>query len=735
MRLLPGSPVLFTLILIFAALHTSASAALNWQVGRGSWTGGLGLRYLQANTTAESDRGTSDSSSQTLSENFYLNGSRLYVLDPRLVTINLGLSLSLNQFDLSSTFANDRVAESGNSNKWLGYKFEADFLKEKPYTARFYANRQQIETQQSFGARSTGVTDNLGLQLVLTDKSVLTDWGFRWFSASLGLAQSKRSSTTSFLDFSSQDESSQRTLNFAASKGFINADLAFNYSLAESETALQRQSNPRSQTATLNYSVDFGPGLNRQFNSGVVYRTTSGGLPNNRLEADAKLHIDHYRNLSSEYTYEFNRLDRDDDGDATGFVSSEHIGTASLSHQLYQNLNSSVSLNVNQGSAPNGSRSSYGGAVAQGYSHGLPGGGRLGLSWSASYSHVTNALRSGSIDVIGEAHIAPPMAAPGFLLANSFVIRNSIVVFNLRDGLPGKLMTEDEEYRIVDEGDRVRIEPIYGAGAIAGSTTEPILPGDPLEVSYSYQVDADATYQTLDTGYGATVDYGWFGASYQHQQSEFEPLAGEVQFVRDTRTDTTSVWLNFRGVWLGVNTSANARHTHREAIESRGPRQEDTTRVGLQGSSRVRQMDLTGSANFERYRATLQDYDSRNLSANLSWRPMARSYNSYNWRLGLSANASDVYFPRTARQSGTRELRGGLDWRTPTGWQNRVFAALKTRSNDSRTSQTAAELGANTSKRYGKIIMNANVSLVQVQSGGTTINSQHFQINVLREFY
>jgi len=757
MRLLPGSPALFTLILMSGALQTPAWAALNWQVGRGTWTGALGLRYAQTNTSAESSAGgASTASSRSTVESFFLNGTKLYVLDPRLVTINLGLSLDLNQFNLSSSAPDDSVSASGYSNQGLGYNLEAIFLREKPYNGRFYADRRQIDTQQSFGGRTTGVSDNVGLQLMLTEKSVLKDWGLPWFNASLALAQSKSSSTSRFLDNSYHFEGSQRMLNFAASKGFINADLSFNYSLAEAGSAEALQPSRRNHAIGLGYSHDFGPGLNRQFSSSLVYNTLGGGLPNNTLEADAKLHIDHYRNLSSSYTYEFNRQELGTAGavDAVGvvgaptsFVRSDHIGTATLSHQLYQNLGSSLAMNVNQSFVPNGSQTSYGGSAGQGYSHSLPGQGSLSLSWSGGYSHNTNALSSDSNKVDREVHIvapadSPAIALPGFLLGKAFVIDSSIQVvsFNEQTGETVTLVPELPEggvadYRIVKEGNFVRIEPVYDLGNDPNDPNYPWRPGRRLEVSYTYQLDANVTYETRDLGYGATVSYGWFGASYQHQQSQLTPLAGDLKFVSSTRDDTASVWLNLQGAWLGTQTAANARHTRHIASGLLGSLQDDTTSLSFQGSRRVREIDLMGAASFIRYRATLQDYDARNVSANMSWRPEQEGYGSYNWRLSLTAAANDIYYLTTARQSGTRNLRGRVQWNTPTGWQNSAYAAIKTRSDKVSPDQTAMELGANTGIQFGKLILNANASLVQFKSGGRTVNNQSFQIAVTRRFY
>gem|GEM_PF-2748341 len=747
MRLLPGSSVLFALLLMSGPLQTSAWAGLNWQIGRGTWTGGIGLRYSKTGASGTSDGGSaSDASSQSMIKNFYLNGRNLYVLDPRLININLGVNLDINKLNLSNTSTNNSTSKSSYSTNWLGYNFVADFLREKPYNGRSYANRRQIETQQAFGGRSTGISDDFGLNLVLTDKSVLTDWGFPWFTASLTLKQNNRSTMTSFFDYSYQDESSQRGLYLTASKGFINADLAVDYSLVEVVNALQLQPSRRDSTTNLSYSQDFGPGLNRQFSSSLVYATSGGTVPGNTLQGGASLHIDHLRNLSSNYTYKFHRQELGDAGMTTsavstaGFVASDHKFTAAVSHQLYQNLSTSVSLDITQGFLPNGSQSSFSGGIGQGYSHSLPGGGSLNLNWSSAYHHNSNTLSSDNIKLVGEVHFSPAddpaVVVPGFFLEKLFVNVNSIQVFNVQTGVPVLLTPVPPDggtgdYQVIEEGNRVRIVPNYG---LAINPNAPIKPGDKLEVSYTYNVDANVTYEARDVGYDASVSYGWFGANFQHQQSQTTPLTGEVRFVDGRREDLASVWLKFQGVWRGFATSADASHTRRDAIEMQRTVQENTTILNLQGSRQVRDIYLIGSAGFYRYRAAISEYDTRYLSASLSWSPRAESYDSYNWRLALNANVRDVFLRRTGSQSGTRDLRGSLEWKTPTGWQNSVFARIKTSSANATDDQTAMEIGAITSTEFGKTTLNANVSLAQQRTGSTRVSNQYFHISALRSF-
>ncbi len=54
----------------------------------------------------------------------------------------------------------------------------------------------------------------------------------------------------------------------------------------------------------LNYSLDFGPTLNRRWDSRINYLSRSGaGMSESILYADERLRIDHFKNLSTSYEY------------------------------------------------------------------------------------------------------------------------------------------------------------------------------------------------------------------------------------------------------------------------------------------------------------------------------------------------------------------------------------------------------------------------------------------------
>lgn len=724
MRSFPLWPTRLLLALAAGLPPAPSWAAIDWQLGRGTWTGGLGLSFNQSSQSSETDNSSASGSGRRLREFMRVQGSGLYVLDRRLINANLGLQLNLSQNSYTSSAAGTSSTDSSSTDQVLGYNFDASILEQKPYPITLYANRNQTESNQSFGGRTEGTSENRGFSLRLKEDSFLQNWGGPWFSAQLTARQEHQQATTTSFGRVSQTDQQFSTVDISADKGFTTSDLKFRYLANEQSSALLPAN--RSQTASLLYSLDFGPGLNHYSASSLSYTTNSGLVESNTLTAAESLSMAHNRNLSTNYNY---GLTRNEAGDT---VTLEQSGSFTLSHQLYENLSTSFNLDGTHLALPFGTLTSYGGQFSQSYTHSLPGSGALGLSWSAGYHHYNNDLSVGFVGLKGEPHVAPAELDPGFLLGKSFVLVSSIQVFNVQTGVRVLLAAVPAgggagDYKVVEEGNRVRIEPVYVYLGLAIDPNAPVKPGDKLEVDYTYQVDASLEYENRSAGYAVAVDYGWIGATYQHSQSTQQPLAGEARFLNSTRDDYAS--LHLRGAWRGYQTSATVSHARSISTNLKEQLQTDTTRLALQGSGRVLMMDGQANAIFDRYRADLLGYDLRLLSATLFWRPQ------YNWDMTFGASASNTHYLLPERQSSALSARAALNWNAEGGWINTAFAEARTRTDSTSARQTVLQLTARTRKRWGKLSLSAGVSFDYSVSGAAHANSQGFEVALMRSFW
>jgi len=707
--------------LLAALPPASGWCAPDWQIGRGKWSGMLGMSYNQSNFSGENAISTVTGSTHNLQETLSILGNGLYVLDPRLVRFNLGLDLAHNQSAYGSESAGSST-EGGSTDIVLGYNLDADIFSNKPYPARLYANRIQSQTSQNFGGLTVGTSQALGFSLQLKDESFLKDWGGPWLNASLSASQQHSQSTSSYFDRVFRTDRTAQSFAFSANKGFSTADLRFRYRASQYDNALREEPSNLAQSASLNYSVDFGPGLNRYFASSLSYATARGLEPTNTFRATEILHINHLRNLSTDTSYNVTREDNE------GIISLMQDGSFAVSHTLYKNLSTSAFLNVSQNSLPAGTTAFYSGQLSQNYQHSLPGGGSLGLNWSGSYQRSSNALSSGEIPVGREPHLAEPTNAlePGFLLNNPFVIETSIEVFNFKDGT--REPVPKSAYSLQKEGNFVRITPFY---LDLGDPNAPIKPGDDLQVDYIYQVDARLENETRNLGYGINVGYGWIAGSYQHQQTEQNPLTGESRFLSSSTSD--SVNLSVRGRWLGLPMAVGTSHSRNISRGVAGTVQEDLSRLSFETSGRLFDMDARGNASMGRYRGARSGYDNRQISGTLIWRPEFKS-----WNMSFGANASNIQHRRPARQTTTLSARGSFTWDSPGGWVNSAYVGLNNTSNSDSEGgagqSSTMQLGGNTSFRLGKLTLTSGVSFDFMTGGDSKAKSQTFYLSLTRAF-
>lgn len=683
-------------------------------LGPGAWSGQLGLNYmngLQSSSTASGSE--SSTTTRAFGESLRIANSGFYVISPLLFTGNLSLDLQLNQ---------DRSDGSGGETalqgKAVGYAFDATFLAEKPYTASVAAHRSQIQLLQPSGARVVGINEQRSATFHLRKDSIINDWGYPWVEANLRIEQQKNQNTTSSFGRSQSTDEQSRALNFDASKGFETADLAFNYQLSDRRNLAFSQGNFQSRAAGLTYSADFGPTLNRRFDSSLNYLTRNGVAPSTLITSSEHLQIDHYKNLSTDYRYGFIRQTSGD------FTSTTHNVASSVSHQLYRNLNTSASVNAGQTTQPNGSARSYGGQFSQAYNHSLPGKGIFSANWSGGYQLNSNQLSSSSIGVIDEAHSAQPplIARTGFLLDHKFVVASSIVVMNVKNGgrVPLRDVASDPlngDYEVIVENNQIRIVPL--------PTSLRIGDGDPLAVSYTYQVDANLETATKSSGFGMGVDYHWISMSFGHRQSTQTPLnQGTTQFLQNSQQNFAQIGL--QGNLRKMAANANLNLESNKATDTASNQIKFSAGLDWDLQSDMHML-LDVKASTAKY--TLPDQHtttSGSAQSSLRWPNMSMI-------IGVNATESKYTFPGQ-RTDSMRSARTSLNWFTQAGWIHTASIDWSNRKEGERPPETLVQLMAQSSVLLGKLSLNANVALGQWWRNDSRAMNRSFNIAAVRQF-
>jgi hypothetical protein len=530
-----------------------------------------------------------------------VRNSGFYYIDPRLATGSLGLTFG--QFQTFEDASGTHIASHGTLT---GYSFDASILPVLPYSAYLSANRSENVLSQPFG-RTDLTFEGRSVRFHLAEDSVLRErLGIPFLSANLWADQQvTHETTTSAIGQTFQRDETRSALGFDGHNGFRTSDLDWHYEFTDYSDAFNEQNNFRAQTASLNYSLDFGHNLNWHWDARQYFYSRDGLSRYSTENANETLRLEHSSNLSSTYTYVYTHSDT-----AAG-VSASQAASAAVAYRPYLNLATNAQVSGARENFPEGKRDNYAAKLNAQYRHDLPGKGTFTLLGGGGIEVDDNKFAASEIRATDEPHTAPSALGgnAGPLLNQPFAVESTVVVVDTRGGsrLPTALGVD---YEILVEGDYLRIVPLI--------TSAVIQPGDTLAISYSYNVDASIKYRTLTQSAGASVDYGWISAAIDHEQSEQSLLSGhDSQFLTNVRQDVAR--LDLRGGWRSIWAQAGAQYTLYDAtrLAYRQQRYYESTVYRVR-----RTLDFTASADWTLTHYTLPVYSTNTNSeqAGVNWR-------------------------------------------------------------------------------------------------------------------
>lgn len=647
-------------------------AAAQPAFGFGRWGADVEFDFEKNDQRTKIDATSFEFSKTRYEERLRARNRGFFIVDPRLFRGNLEGTFGLFQEE-------DRVDSEGlfRNGTLLGYSFDGLILPEKPYFVTLFANRNQSVVTREFGGRSEITFESRGGTFNLREHSILRDLGFPYFSATLGARQERLKEETTALGQTLRRDELRTILSFSASKGFETADLDVRYEFTDLDDREGVIGSFRTHQATVLYSLDFGPTLNRRWDSRLQYLKRTGRNPGAFLSADEELRLDHRENLFTDYRYLLTRNETET-GDTT-----THTGIALVQHRLYESLTSRFTANGTLQDFPTGERTSYYGDADFDYRRSVPSAGQLFAGTGARYRIDDNRFSLPLVAVVDEPHVAPtPIGGgAGFLLDNPFVVASTIDVVDTRGGarLPTTLGVD---YLVVQEGDFTRIIPLVSSLVI--------LAGDPLAVSYSFEVNPSLKFSTLSWHGSAGVDYRWIAFSAAHQQSDQTRLSGrDGRFLDDRRQDT------FR-------------------LDLRRERQ------------RTRAL---ATAEYEIFDGSRLEFTAWRFSQFVSFRP------GFDLLLGLSAQESFTEFTLPRRRTDTYSARGTVDWSPLARLSVTGFLGLRAFDDSEVPSETIREAGVKGRWILGKLEVAPTFTWSDRERGPTETTNLRFDLRVIRRFF
>jgi hypothetical protein len=550
-------------------------------------------------------------------ERLALRNVGVFIIDPRLVTLDLGGSFGLVQEERMSPSESPLRVGNGTLHD---YALDGSFLSDKPYPFTLFASRNQTTLAQGFGGQSDVTFASRGGILELREGNGLEKYGWLNFRSVLDVRQELLSEDSAVFGSPFRRDETRNIVRYRGHKGGENSDLDLSYEFNDVRDPLNPSNVFDSHTARLLHSLDFGPTLNRRLDSSLYYFTRTESAPGSYVSVDEGLHIDHHRDFATDYRYGFSR------SDSTAGVVTTNTANVGLVHWLYRRLLTTLDARGMHQDLPTGGQTNGGARGTLGYRRSLPWNGEVFLHTSAGHQVDDNDFTASTVDVVDERHVAPPVfgAGAGFLLDNDFVQNDTIVVVDVRGG-SRLTATLNVDYVVSPEGPSTKIIPLVGSPVIQ--------PGDPLEVSYTYNVDPGVRYATTSLGASVGVEFPWVAASYEHALSDQTRLAGTATpgFLIDQNLDRFR--LELRGQWNGVWAQS--------------------------------------AVAYEVLRSTIIDSNAWRFGQLLAYEPRPDIVAQ------ISSDQSLVDYPGQERRSDAYFVRGTVDWFGPPGLSVATFAGYR----------------------------------------------------------
>ncbi len=272
----------------------------------------------------------------------------------------------------------------------------------------------------------------------------------------------------------------------------------------------------------------------------------------NTLDINEFLTIDHNAELSSNYNYQLTRQSAD-----FGNATTQSLG-AQVNEQVFHNLSLTQGLTAIYSTLPGGTISSAGVAGNFNYGHVVPWEGQLNFAGGGGYLVTSTEVPAGVVPVVDAPYVVPPNIGAGatIQLRDRNIVTDSIVVVVLKNGVRVTAVL-DVDYRVQVDGDRTSLVPL--------ATSALMQPGDPLNVSYVYQVAPSSKFQTTSGSASFGIDWPYFGFNYSHDQTDQTPLSGsDNTFLLSETRDAGVIYV--RGIWDQFQARAGAGLTSYDSV-------------------------------------------------------------------------------------------------------------------------------------------------------------------------
>ncbi len=427
----------------------------------------LVLRYLNdKQSTLQSGSKTQYVARPTFQEEYRID-TNSYIFHPSLLSMDLGANILLDQSRYETL-----DAENSNSEELLGYRARLDFLKNKPYPATVYYNKDNPTVSVGIGDRLLLQNTKYGIDLALLEQISPVQITFNaWRQTTKGDG----------FDLTTDDAIEHARLQFYNSYGKGNyAQLSHQINNRDSNTGstgLPIEERTTSNTATNFDSKNlFGGSGQAQLITQVAYTTQDEYPSREELRAYPILNWQHNDKINSFYRFlytdsEEETVDINQKLFTSGFGYSGKRTNGHAGIQLEDTKNTGTNYE-NRG-------------VNYNIDHTVPVGfGSVTAGYSGGFDNRNQVSDSVVLTVFGEEH--EMIGTTQVNLNRQFIIDSSIVVSNTTRT---QIYILDMDYRVLRVGSTTQIQRLVNGN---------ILDGQIVLVDYEYLTGGTFAYDLIN---------------------------------------------------------------------------------------------------------------------------------------------------------------------------------------------------------------------------------------------
>ncbi|MBI5666283.1 MAG: hypothetical protein HZC49_14510 [Nitrospirae bacterium] len=459
---------------------------------------------------------------------------------PALVEFDITLSPQWEQ----TTEAFEGADKQESRTFLQGYDAELVFLQYKPYTITLFGNKRLSTLNSSLAQRSTVEADNYGARLNLKYNVLPTILDYSHY-------EDKQSG---FISSAETKDEARLNMRYDENLGTSRLDLVY-FDLEQSGGTAE--SNLISKEASFQNIYGFPGSRKASLISSAGYRDRHSDTYLERgVNWYENLLLDHSRNLSTRYNLRYESYDLGDDK-----RRERQAFDFQLSHQLYENLTTTVHADTSKNQNEGGREVFYSGGLDWNYIRRIPGG-SINASVSHAYGVAEKNPNSSAITIEVRDELISLSGNTVVLLNNKHIEISSLRVIEKRtaDGLRGRTYIENTDYVITAIGD------FTGISRKAGTTAIP--DGSEVFVDYNYVSEPPFDYSVFDRSYGIIFNlWNSLKIHYRYTKSNQYFLRGvEPEILRSYLNQTMG--LDYKWRWSSTTleyTSISSTETPTES--------------------------------------------------------------------------------------------------------------------------------------------------------------------------